>query len=174
MKTEVKRELNVEEIKKIDDLKSARIPRLLCLLLFLTIVIVIAILSTAFIFYRVRTKQTKNSSSRKMKNDFDDDSSTVLELGTKSQKEKLVKESGIVILYVRESDQFMTLMSEFKKCLRKHTDCDVSKIFENLVFIYANVMYSKFLIIFYRFTIGGLQIHGTKLLALVAMNGLLK
>lgn len=127
-KIEEKRETSVEEIKKNADTKINKVPRIVYLLLFIAIsLIVIAILSTVFMVYRIRSQQTKNS-SRKIKTDFDDDSSTVLELGAKSQKEKLVKESGIVLLYVRESDQFMNFMSEFKKCLKQHTDCDVSKV----------------------------------------------
>ena len=102
------------------------------------ILVALAVLSTIFIAYRIHVQRKNNPLSAKIqKEDFEDEGSAVLELsGSKSQKEKLVKESGIVLLYVRESDQFMTFMSEFRRNLKHHTGCDVIQIFTLRQLIY--------------------------------------
>ncbi|OXU31549.1 hypothetical protein TSAR_003524 [Trichomalopsis sarcophagae] len=118
--------ITTEEINN-ENVNISKLPRILYLILFVAILlIVLAVLSTIFIAYRIHVQRKKNSSNTKIKKDFEDDGSAVLELGTSiSQKEKLVKESGIVILYTRESDEFMAFMAELRKCLKQHTGCDV-------------------------------------------------
>ena len=93
------------------------------------ILIVMIILSTTFVIYRIRVQRIKNSFSTKInKEDFKNDENSALELGSsKSQEEKLVKQPGIVILYIKESDEIMNFLSEFRKSLKQHTGCDVSK-----------------------------------------------
>ncbi|XP_058792760.1 uncharacterized protein LOC131665125 isoform X2 [Phymastichus coffea] len=116
----------IEDVKKTYD-RNLEMPNIIYLVLIVIVVsVVIAVLILTFVLYRRRLKRIHINSLNNKNRHFDEDGSNILELnGSKSQKEKLVKESGILLLYVKESEQFMNLMSEFRKVLEKHTGCDV-------------------------------------------------
>ncbi|KAJ8687989.1 hypothetical protein QAD02_023784 [Eretmocerus hayati] len=119
--------LNSESVNS-DDIKLLLIPRIMYIILFLILIMVtLALMSTVFVAYRIHIQRIKNSLKTSTKKDFEGDVSTVLELrSAKSQEDsKLVRPTGIVIMYVRESDEFMTFMAELKRSIEQHTGCKV-------------------------------------------------
>ena len=99
----------------------------MCFSLFLIIFLIALLILSIIIIVYWRVKGSSLNSVKNKDYQICDKGNGTLELSTsKAMKEKLVKETGIVLLYVSGSDEFMTLMSAFRNILFQRTSCDVS------------------------------------------------
>ena len=88
----------------------------------------ILVTSIIIIIFKVCNKQRKNSFAVQNKSDiFENETTTVLELNESIlQKERLLRNTAIVLLYVKETESHASFMAEFKKSLEKCTGCEVT------------------------------------------------
>lgn len=113
------------EMSKEKGLKNYIAPSIIyVVILFAATVIIFTIVSVAVILCQ---KFTKRKISLKG-NTVEKKLPLELSYNYKSLREKLLKESGILVMYVRGSDEFMSTITDFKNILSQRTGCDVSNL----------------------------------------------
>lgn len=110
------------ELSKGNYLKNYIAPSLVyTVIFFVATVLIFTIVNVAVILCQ---KFTKRKISLKG-GDFEKKLPLELSYSYNILREKLLKESGILIMYVRGSDEFMSSITDFKNVLSQRTGCDV-------------------------------------------------
>ncbi|XP_014216496.1 uncharacterized protein LOC106645214 [Copidosoma floridanum] len=126
-KTEVK-EIDVE-LEGDNSVQKLKIPAMLYIFGYVAaVLVVVAVSSTILVSYclHVQKKKVFPNGNASAAGGYGASDKNVNVDSLESQKERLlVRESGIVILYVRESDEFMSFMGQFGKSLTELCGCDV-------------------------------------------------
>ena len=116
----------IEEIKAVQNTNILIFKSLYCLIIVIFVIIILILSFVVLIYWRCYSKKTLNIRIQDDKSKFKNDMNAIMELEiSKLLKEKLLKDSGIVILYVKESAHFMDMMIKFRNILGQRTGCEV-------------------------------------------------